>query len=134
MKYSKQSALTVVVIQRTDTKTPTTTTKKNRKMAVVTGDDVEPGPLLHRRPSGITAAAAEAIAEGLGYSPPLSCCPPLRLRRSGPGVLAVFARRVRLRYRVRLLELEEKWNGMAVSAGIVGTGSIEGGIEQRGSC
>jgi len=62
-KRNINSALTVVVIQRADTRTPTTTTKKKRKMAVVTGDDdEEPGPLLHRRPSGITAAAAEAIA------------------------------------------------------------------------
>ena len=40
--------------------------KKKRKMAVVTGDDGEPAPpLLHRRPSGTAAAAAEAIAERL---------------------------------------------------------------------
>jgi hypothetical protein len=61
MRGNRNSELTVVVIQRADTRTPTTTTKKKRKMAVVTGDDEEPGPLLHRRPSGITAAAAEAI-------------------------------------------------------------------------
>ena len=40
------------------------TTKKKRKMAVVTGDE-EPAPLLHRRPSGTTAVAAVAIAERL---------------------------------------------------------------------
>jgi hypothetical protein len=55
------SALTVVVIQRADTKTPMTTTKKKRKMAVVTGDELDPAPLLHRRPSA-TAAPAAVVA------------------------------------------------------------------------
>jgi hypothetical protein len=54
------SALTVVVIQRADTKTPMTTTKKKRKMAVVTGDELDPAPLLHLRPSRTAAPAAVA--------------------------------------------------------------------------
>jgi hypothetical protein len=66
VKHQTNSSLTVVLIQRADTRTPTTTMKKKRKTAVVTGDDGEPAPpLLHRRPSGTAAAAAEAIAERL---------------------------------------------------------------------
>jgi hypothetical protein len=56
------SALTVVVIQRADTRTPMTMTKKKRKMAVVTGDELDAAPLLHRQPSGTAAAAAVVIA------------------------------------------------------------------------
>nr|BAD25235.1 hypothetical protein [Oryza sativa Japonica Group] len=68
-KNKENSELTVVVIQRADTRTPTTTTKKKRKMAVVTGDDDELPPLHHRRPSGKTAAA-EAIAAPPTRRPP----------------------------------------------------------------
>jgi len=64
-------ALTVVVIQRADTRTPTTTTKKKRKMAVVTGDDAEPDTLL-RRPSGITTAGGAVAMDRLAVIPPLS--------------------------------------------------------------
>jgi hypothetical protein len=53
------SALTVVVIQRADTRTPMT------MMAVVIGDELDLAPLLPRRPSGTAAAAAVAIARSL---------------------------------------------------------------------
>jgi hypothetical protein len=74
-------ALTVVVIQRADTRTPTTTTKKKRKMAVVTGDDDEPDTLL-RRPSGTAAVAGAVAMDRLAVIPPLSTpsSPAIRLR------------------------------------------------------
>jgi hypothetical protein len=61
IKTGMNSALTVAVIQRADTMTPMTMTKK-RKMTVVIRDEPDPAPLLPRRPSGTAAAAAVAIA------------------------------------------------------------------------
>jgi hypothetical protein len=61
IKTGMDSALTVAVIQRADTMTPMTMMKK-RKMTVVIGDELDPAPLLPRRPSGTAAVAAVAAA------------------------------------------------------------------------
>jgi hypothetical protein len=95
-------------------------------MAVVTGDDGDHAPLPHRRPSGITAAAAEAI--------PPSPTHRFVSWRSGPGAPAVSSRR-RARQAlpsswVRLLLVEWKRRRTGWSSGIVGTGILDRGIEQ----
>jgi hypothetical protein len=57
------SALTVVVIQRADTRTPMT------MMAVVIGDELDLAPLLPRRPSNYVAALSLEEKRGTGVKP-----------------------------------------------------------------
>jgi hypothetical protein len=57
------SALTVVVIQRADTRTPMT------MIAVVTGDELDLTPLLPRRSSNYVAALSLEEKRGTGVKP-----------------------------------------------------------------